>query len=269
MPLSLASLGCATLAEGVIISDSFTGGVNATFWDGPPTLENDATIAPANNRLEFTAGPAAGLVDGNHFANYFATNSLSGNQSWSVSVVTFLAPVNDFGTFGPNEAAGLTLSVQNSNNTQDNLEVTLAAGDPFGSGTSDVQIRAGLKNDGTDEAPLVSGLLGSIGATDLKLNHDHTTGLVTISYNSGSGDVILGSHDISGWDFDSSKNLTLGLGGGAFSTDTTIQSGTFEVASGEAYFDDLVVNTNTNIPEPSVIALGGLGLMALLRRKRS
>lgn len=268
LPAVLVTASLTSMTQAVILTDDFTGGLNPTLWDGSPFIENSGMISAVNDRLEFSASPAADLFDANHFGSFSASSVVSGNDSWTVDVLSFLAPTGDFGTFGLNEAIALTLTIENTNNSQDNLEVSLVAGDPFGNGSSDKQIRVGLRNDGSDETPLVSGLLGSIGATDLKLSHDATSGLVTISYDTGGGEVVLGSQDISAWDFDADKNLTLALGGGAFSTDTTIQSGTIEALSGEAYFDNLVINSDTSIPEPSSLALGTLGLLAFLRRKR-
>ncbi|MGJ8723669.1 MAG: PEP-CTERM sorting domain-containing protein [Roseibacillus sp.] len=267
LPIVFASASFTALSHGVILVDTFDGGLNKAIWDETPFIENNGEISPTNDRLEFTASPANDLIGANHYASYASYNVLTANQGWCVDVLAYLSPTEDFGKFSANEAVSIYISIENTNNSQDNLEISLTAGDPLGTGTSDKLIRAGLTNDGTETTPLIAGMLGSIGATDLKVSFDPNTNLATISYDTGSGAVVLGDHDLSAWDFDEDKNLTFSLGGGAFSTDGTLQSGTVEVNSGQAFFDNLTIDNN-KVPEPSTIALGTLGLLALLRRKR-
>ncbi len=66
----------------------------------------------------------------------------------------------------------------------------------------------------------------------------------------------------SAWDFRSSANVL------AFTDNVTFRIGAMASNTGHrVYIDDLVISSS--IPEPSVTLLGGLGILLLLRRRRS
>lgn len=265
--LVLASL--AAPLSGATLLDSFTGNaLNPAIWDPTPFLENQGTITPANDRLEFTAGPGSALIDSNHYATYTSFNLVDGFNNWSTQVSANFAPLADFGTFAANEAVFLTFGIENSADTSDNIELSFAAGDPFGTGAGK-SLRNVLKTDDVNTLTGSQSFFGDIGALDLQISYNTATGLISVGFDDGTGSVNIADYDISAWNLGTDQDFNVFVTGAAFSNSGTVQSGTFDITSGEAYFDDFIVDTAVVIPEPSVMVLGALSLLGLLRRRRA
>lgn len=264
----LASL--ATPLSAATFLDSFSGGtLNPAIWDPSPFTENRGTITAINDRLEFTAGPGGALIDSNHYGTYTSFGLVNGLSDWTAQVSANLAPLADFGTFPANEAVFLTFGIENSADTSDNIELSFAAGDPSGTGAGK-SLRSALKTEDVNTTESSQNLFGDVGAVDLEISYNAASGLVSVSFDDGTGSVALADYDLAAWDLGSDEAFNVFLSGSAISTASTIQSGTFEVTSGEAYFDDFSATiTDAVIPEPSTAALGALAMLSLLRRRRA
>lgn len=260
----------ATPLSAATFLDTFSGNaLNPAIWNPTPFTENQGMITPTNDRLEFTAGPGAALIDSNHYGTYTSFGLLNGLSDWTAQVSANLAPLADFGTFPANETLFLTLGIENSADTSDNIELSFAAGDPFGTGAGK-SLRYALKTEDVNTMESSQNLFGDVGAVDLEISYNAASGLVSVSFDDGTGSVSLANYDISAWNLGSDEAFNVFLTGGAISTASTIQSGTFEITSGEAYFDDFSATlTDAVIPEPSTAVLGALAMLGLLRRRRA
>jgi MYXO-CTERM domain-containing protein len=113
-------------------------------------------------------------------------------------------------------------------------------------------------------APLYQDIGTLDGTSNITLTFDYVTfgaGPLNVAiYNGASFDTVLGTATYAAGDFGSKSITVNNVAGG-----TGIRIGFW--STGDAGLDNVAVSV-TAIPEPSAALLGGLGLLALLRRRR-
>lgn len=274
-----ALLSCvpAVLSAAVVFEDDFsTGALDPLVWDSGSLFQADS------GTFETTADGTLGLVTPGSVtgvrptSRVTALSTLPQASDWTLTVTMNIA---DISAISPALAAGdgvaLTVQIRSRFQNNDRLEVNFAAIN-FGSPTYAVRSADRTDATGNINEPIFPQGDGTASTATIIVSYDAGTQTSNSAYSFNGGPLTTFGFesDLSGWTTGAGDLFEFQIEGlaGNFGGGSAPLAGSVDLADGELAFDSIQLTDEVTIlppvPEPAVTLLGGLGLLAFLRRRR-
>ncbi|MBL7220212.1 MAG: PEP-CTERM sorting domain-containing protein [Phycisphaerae bacterium] len=255
------AFACCLPAGAATRTDDFADGViDASLWVTPPDIRDDCDLTEINGRLEFTGS----LVPFSEPRAQMDSQAV-GHQDldWTTMVDMFIDGDNSqYPGIAVTDGIVSTVVVRPSGaasqaNGEDRVEMNFAFLDVgnFGGSGWDHGLRFnGRTNDSDDQEIVLTGHPSALQVT-MKLDYSAASRTISGSYDSGSGFVSLGTPvDTSAWGMAPEEvfGISVEASAGGMSGEET--SGTFQIDSGQLYFDNFSMTDGGGI-SPGIVVL--------------